>query len=110
MLERAIFVGFAQEPPPFIISVGGGIYFDAGIPMWEDTEGAVIGVGRYGFVDFTYTEIDVGIGYYRLTDAGVYGMALNNSVLANSGIYPLSYYSDVSFENGYNMIISTLTL
>ena len=87
-------VVFAQEPPQFKLSAGGGMYFDTGIPMWEDAEGAVIGVGGFGFFDFTYAEVDVGIGYYRLTDAEVYGAALNLGVLLK---YPFDFGSFAIF-------------
>jgi hypothetical protein len=89
---------FAQEKgaPPVKLSLGGGLYFDAGIPIWEDAEGAIIGVGGYGFFDFTYAEVDVGIGYYRLTDAELYGASLNLGLLlkypfdfGNFSIFPL---------------------
>jgi len=70
------------------LSAGGGVYFDAGIPMWEDAEGSVLNTGAYGFFDFTYAEVDVGFGYYRLTDAEVYGASLNLGLLLK---YPFTY-------------------
>ena len=84
------------KPPEFKLGLGGGAYFDAGVPMWEDAEGAAIGVGGYGFFDLTYAVFDVGIGYYRLSDAEVYGADLNFSLLAkypfalgNMSLFPL---------------------
>jgi len=86
----------AAQAPEVKLSLGGGVYFDVGVPMWDASEGAVIGVGGYGFFDFTYAEVDVGIGYYRLTDAEIYGAALNLGVLlrypfdfGNFAIFPL---------------------
>ena len=87
---------FAMEPPLVKLSAGGGIYFDAGIPVWENSEGAVIGVGGYGFFDFTYAEVSAALGYYRLTDAEIYGADLNIGLLLkfpfifdNFTIFPL---------------------
>jgi len=81
-------LAFAQEAPSIKFSVGGGAYLDIGIPMWENADGAVVGVGGYGFFDFTYAEIDAGIGYYRLTDDKIYGAALTTGLLLK---YPFEF-------------------
>jgi hypothetical protein len=81
-------VAYAQETPPFSLSVGGGPYFSAGIPMWDNVEGTLLEVGGFGFFDFTYAEIDAGIAYYKQTKAEVYGTTLNFAFLLK---YPFDF-------------------
>ena len=85
---------FAQESSPMKFSFGGGVYFDVGAPMWENSEGAVIGFGGFGFFDLTYAEVDVGVGYYRLTDAEIYGADLKLGLLLK---YPIDLGSFTIF-------------
>jgi hypothetical protein len=93
-------VVFAQEAPSIRFSVGGGAYFDTGILVQDYLDGAKIGVGGYGFFDFTYAEVDVGFGYYRLTDAETYGAALNAGFLLK---YPFIFENFWIFPKNFTV-------
>ena len=69
---------FAQEKS---LSAGGGIYLEAGIPMWEDAGGFIAGAGTFGFFDFTYAEVNVGFGGSGNTDTEIYGANFNFGLL-----------------------------
>ena len=70
------------------LSAGGGAQFDLGVPLL-DYDGFDVYFGGYVFFDATYVELSGGVGYYRLTDPGLYGTSLRFSLL---GKYNLSLW------------------
>jgi hypothetical protein len=85
-------VVFAEESSS-LMSAGISTYIDSGVPMWEGSKGIVFETGLYGFFDFTYGEVSLGLGTYRFTDSELYGASLNFEILFK---YPIAV-DDFSF-------------
>jgi hypothetical protein len=111
IIAIAVTVGtaaFAQEtaapgkPSAFKMSVGGGGFVSGDFSTWnvdEDVPGALdrynatqLGVGAYGFFDFKYVELNVGLAYGKLENSS------SESDLATNPNFPaetLSLYGGV---------------